>query len=814
MANTETTQNLPLLALRGLTVFPRMLIHIDVGRDKSVHALDEALSSGQPIFLAAQRDLREDDPGPDGLYEVGTISRVCQILRLPGHNMRVLVEGVARARMSGLVREDPAPIAQVTPLHIPTRRTARQRVEAALRLSLELFERYAELVPRLASDALLGAAEADEPGFLADYITQNMSVRHEDKQAILETLPPLERLSQVTTLLMREIELLEIEQDIQGKLHQQLGKNQKEYYLREQLKTIQSELGDREDTVADLEDYREKIFMLRLGDDTEGKLLQELGRLSRMSPASPEAAVVRTWLDTVLGMPWTRTTNDRLDIEAAQRLLDKEHYGLTKVKERILEFLAVKSLAPNLKSQVLCLVGPPGVGKTSVAQSLARAMGRKTARLSLGGVRDEADVRGHRKTYIGAMPGRIMTAMRQAGARNPVLVLDEVDKMGHDFRGDPAAALLEVFDPEQNHAFHDHYLELPFDLSEVVFITTANTTEPIPPALLDRMELIELTSYTDEEKLRIAKDHLLPKQLALHGLKKTQLRLGDDALRELIAGYTRESGVRRLERELAALCRKTARQIVAGERERLSLKAGGLEALLGPRKYKPERARAKAEVGVASGLAWTRVGGELLEVEADAVEGTGKIDLTGNLGEVMKESARAALTYIRGRCHTLGIDPAFYKNRDIHIHFPEGAVPKDGPSAGITVAVAMVSALTGAPVRRDVAMTGEITLRGRVLPIGGLKEKTMAAFRAGAHTVIIPRENEKDLADIDPSVRDALQFITVEHMDAVLAAALDMPLRPAKPGKRKGPAKPAAPLPVENGGWHPEDQPPGAGVPS
>ena len=793
MTNENKMQRMPMLALRGLTVFPKMLIHFDVGRKKSIQALEKAMSSGQTVFLVAQRDLQVDDPLIPDLYTVGTISRVCQILKLPGDNMRVLVEGLSRAKL--LHVDEQVPLAEVLPLPAPAGRAAPRRAEAAMRLARDLFESYVNLSTRLGPDVLVHASQSPNAGYLADYIAQNMAVSHEDKQAILENLPPLARLEQVTGLLMHEIEILELENEIQGKLHHQLGKNQREYYLREQIKTIQAELGDHEDIGSEIDEYRKKIFKLSLPEEFEDKLSQELTRLARMPSASPEAAIVRTWLDNILALPWRRTTRDRLDLKAARRVLDREHYGLEKVKERILEFLAVKALAPDLKGQVLCLVGPPGVGKTSVAQSVAHAMGRKMARLSLGGVRDEADIRGHRKTYIGAMPGRIMNALRQAGSRNPVIVLDEVDKMGHDFRGDPAAALLEVFDPEQNSSFRDHYLELPFDLSETLFITTANTTDTIPRALLDRMEIITLVSYTDEEKLRIAKKHLIPKQLARHGLKKTQLRLTDDAIRGLIIGYTRESGVRNLEREIASACRKAAGRIVSGQAERISVKACDLESLLGVRKYIPERPRSRAEVGVASGLAWTRVGGELLEVEAGAVEGSGKIDLTGNLGEVMKESARAALTYIRSRADALGIDPNFYKNRDIHIHFPEGATPKDGPSAGITVAVAMVSALTGAPVRRDVAMTGEITLRGRVLPIGGLREKTMAAFRSDVNTVIIPRENEKDLANIDPVVRDALQFIAVEHMDAVLSAALDFTL--AIPPQKDGHEKPCAPLPME-----------------
>ncbi len=769
----------PLLAIRGLTIFPQMLVHFDVGRERSIRALQEAMNAGQMIFLVAQKDARAEEPPLDELFQMGTISRVCQILKLPGDNIRVLVQGVSRARIAAVTQSEPCIWVEVEPVPDRTSRVGADRQEAAIRRAQELFETFAELTGQVSPDIVLNAIEARDISYLADYIAQNMPLRQEEKQTVLETLAPFARLERVIAVLLHEIEIGEIEQDIQRKLHRQLGKNQREYYLREQIKTIQTELGENED--GDADDYRTRITRLQLPEEAEEKLLREAGRLERLSSSSPETAVIRTWLDTCLDLPWNKKTTDRHDLKVAERILDADHFGLPKVKERILEFLAVKQLAPDLKGQILCLVGPPGVGKTSVAQSVGRAMNRKLSRLSLGGVRDEADIRGHRKTYIGAMPGRIMTALRQAGAQNAVILMDEIDKMGHDFRGDPAAALLEVLDPEQNATFRDHYLEVPFDLSDVLFITTANTTETIPRALLDRMEIIELTSYTDEEKLQIARRHLLPRQMTRHGLTKTQLRVTDDAVREIIAGYTRESGVRRLERELSALCRKAARLIASEEKSRLTLSAGGLEEFLGVRKYKQDRARVQDEVGLVSGLAWTSVGGELLEVEVGVVQGSGKIDLTGNLGDVMKESARAALTYIRGRCEALHIDPDFYKNRDIHIHCPEGAVPKDGPSAGITMATAMVSALTGVPVRRDVAMTGEITLRGRVLPIGGLKEKTMAAFRNGVHTVIIPRDNEKDLAEIDPTVKNALQFVVAEHMDAVLGEALVFEHKPELP---------------------------------
>jgi len=573
--------------------------------------------------------------------------------------------------------------------------------------------------------------------------------------------------------------VLEIAGEVQTRVHQQLEKNQKDYVLREQMKVIQGELGEGDDTAAEAEQYRKRIEALELSEESAKKLRTEVDRLARMQPLSPESGVIRTYLDTVLELPWKKTTKERIDVAAARKVLDADHYGLEKVKERILEYVAVRQLSPELKGQILCLVGPPGVGKTSIGKSIARALRRNYARLSLGGVRDEADIRGHRKTYIGAMPGRIMNALRTAGSKNALLLLDEIDKLGADSRGDPSAALLEVLDTEQNTAFRDHYIEIPFDLSDVLFIVTANTTETIPRPLLDRMELIELPSYTDEEKLQIAKQHLLPKQLKRHGLRKVQLRVDDDAIRAVIDGYTRESGVRTLERELAQVCRRAAKELVEfPDKKRITITANGLTPYLGARKIHSSTVSEGAEVGLVNGLAWTQVGGELLEVEVNVMEGSGKLELTGNLGEVMKESAHAALTYIRSRAQSLGIDPEFYKKRDIHIHFPEAAVPKDGPSAGVTVTTAMVSALTGIPVRRDVAMTGEVTLRGRVLPIGGLREKTMAALRNGIHTVIVPKLNEPDLAEIDPNVREKLQFVIAENMDTVLSTALTTQVRP------------------------------------
>ena len=767
------TEQMPLLALRGLVVFPHMLIHFDIGRKKFVRALERALSRGQPVFLVAQKDARDEDPGINDLYRTGTVARIRQVLKLPNDTVRVLVEGGHRATVLGLVGSKPFETVEVAVCEEKKPRISAARSEALLRYTLELFEDYVEMAPRTMPEILINAREITDVGHMADYVAQMLSLRVEERQTLIEEIHPVRRLERVGVILMRELEVLQIEHQIQMKLRGQLSKNQRDYYLREQLKTIQEELGDESDPITEADEYRARVLDLKLPEESEEKLLREVTRMSKTNPHSPEMGVIRTYLDTVLELPWNTLTDDRLDLTRARRVLDREHYGLDKVKERVLEFLAVKKLAPELKGQILCLVGPPGVGKTSVASSVARAMGRKIGRLSLGGVRDEADIRGHRKTYIGAMPGRLLAGVRQAGSRNPVLLLDEVDKMGRDFRGDPAAALLEVLDSEQNHAFRDHYLEIPFDLSEVLFITTANTTDTIPRALLDRMEVIPLTSYTDHEKLQIAKRHLIPKQLKKHGLTSKSLKITDGALRDVIARYTRESGVRKLEQQIAAVCRKAAFTVASGETQAVNVKADGLEAYIGPARYKGEKRAARGKAGVANGLAWTQTGGEILQVEAGVVEGTGKMELTGNLGDVMKESAKAALTFIRSRAHTLGVDAEFYKNKDIHIHFPDGAVPKDGPSAGITVAAAMVSALTGAPLKPDTAMTGEITLGGRVLPIGGLKEKTMAALRAGIRTVVIPADNESDLSEIDQSVRDSLQFITVSGMDAALDAVMD-----------------------------------------
>ena len=770
------SQRLPVLALRGLNVFPGMTIHFDVGRKKSVRAVEEAMRNhNQEIFLVTQKDIQSDDPDLSGLYAMGTVSVVKQILRLPGDNLRILVEGKYRARITECIQMEPFFFGRVeTVADLPYAKTA-PKVEALIREAQALYDHFLELTGRSAQDGLATVLTSRDPAFIADFITQNTSINYAEKQKVLEQLHPVKRLELAVILLSRELDILQLESEIQEKVQENVNKGQRDYYLREQLRVIQSELGEGDDE-EELQQYQEAIEALELPGETREKLLKELKRLSKQPSNSAEAAVLRTYLDTCLELPWNTRTKERVDIRAARKILDEDHFGLQKVKERILEIFAVRKMAPELPPQILCLVGPPGVGKTSVAASIARALNRNMARISLGGVHDEADIRGHRKTYIGAMPGRIMAAIAQAKSKNALLLLDEVDKLGSDYRGDPSSALLEVLDAEQNSTFRDHYLEVPFDLSECMFITTANTTSTIPAPLLDRMEVIELSSYTDEEKLQIAKNHLLPKQMLRHGLKKTQLRISDDAIREVITCYTRESGVRNLERELATLCRRCDMRFVAEKSpKRLSITGANLEEFLGVRKFLPDPLPPSDPVGLVTGLAWTSVGGETLEVEVNVVDGTGKLELTGNLGDVMKESVYAAMSYIRSRAEPLKLPADFYKTKDIHVHFPEGAIPKDGPSAGITICTAMVSALTGLRVRREIAMTGEISIRGRVLPIGGLKEKTMAALRHGIKTVIIPEANAKDLEEIDQTVRQALNFLTVSHVDAVLQAALEFP---------------------------------------
>ena len=771
------TRNMPVLALRGLTAFPGQTMSFDAERDISIFALDNAMENDRRLLAVTQRELSTAEPGEEELYTIGTVCHILQIIKTSDTTVRVIVEGECRARLHRLWQKKPFLQAQAELLpETESRHTARS--EALIRRTYVLFGEYRELVGSSISDDFSAAVlDCGDTGRLADLITQNINLRHQDRQRVLEELYPDKRLRIVNDILTHEVDVLSLESEMEQKVRMRVAQVQKDMILREQVKVLQHELGDDGDE--EIEEYTARIEAAHLPDEVHKKLTKEVERLAKQPFGSAEASVIRNYLDVCLELPWNKSTRERADVAQARKILDKEHYGLDKVKERVLEFIAVRQLNPDAKGKILCLVGPPGVGKTSVAMSVARAMNRKCARLSLGGVRDEADIRGHRKTYIGAMPGRIIEALGRAGTMNPLLVLDEIDKLASDMRGDPAAALLEVLDSEQNGAFRDHFVEVPVDLSRVVFITTANTTSTIPRPLLDRMEVIELGSYTDEEKLHIAREHLLPKQMKENGLRRGQLRLDDDALRRIITDYTRESGVRTLERQLGKLCRRTAMRLVQTDVKRIDVTAKELKDFLDTPPYGEDTRSKTDQIGVVNGLAWTEVGGELLEVEAGIMDGTGKLELTGNLGQVMQESVKAAYTCLRSRARELGIAPDFYKTKDIHVHFPEGAVPKDGPSAGIAITTAMLSALTGRAVRHDVAMTGEVTLRGRVLPIGGLREKTMAAKRNGITTVIIPKENEKDLADIDPAVRAALRFVTAETVDAVFAHALTLPKKEA-----------------------------------
>lgn len=763
---------LPAMALRGLTVFPGMVIHFDVGRQASVKALTAAMEEGDTIFLVTQKVLSVEEPKENDLYTMGTIAAVRQILRLPNEGVRLMAEGLDRAKLCQITQERPYLIAEVEKLESQTASNG-IRTQAVMRQTMDLFDRYVEQAPKMAPEVLLNVLAAQEPGYLADFIAQNIPLRYEEKQEILEILSPVRRLEMVNAMLKKENEVLALENDLNEKLAAHMQEVQKDFFLREQMKVIQAELGDGMDVDSEIFEYAKKIEKAKLPQEVREKLDKELKRLAKQSFGSPEGSVIRTYLDVCLDLPWSKKSKERVNVEAARKVLDADHFGMEKVKERILEFLAVKKLAPDLKGQILCLAGPPGVGKTSIAASLAKALNRKMARISLGGIHDEAEIRGHRKTYIGAMPGQIIKAIEKAGTANPLILLDEVDKLGADHKGDPSSALLEVLDSEQNATFRDNFLELPFDLSEVLFVTTANDVGMIPRPLLDRMELIELSSYTDEEKLQIARRHLLPREMKRHGVNGRNLRISDEALRAVIAGYTLESGVRQLERVLAKLCRKAATRLVTEEEtKRVTIGVEDLEKLLGIRPYHREKFQHSPQVGIVNGLAWTSVGGEMLEVEVNVLPGSGKVESTGNLGDVMRESCHSAVSYIRSAAERLGIPADFYQNKDIHIHFPEAATPKDGPSAGVTITTAIVSALTGIPVKGDVAMTGEVTLRGRVLAIGGLREKTMAAFRAGMKTVCIPKENEKDLEEIDQTVRAALRFVVAEQVDAVLNEAL------------------------------------------
>ena len=759
----------PFIPLRGIVVYPKLVSHIDIGRDKSLAAVDYAMEHDRMLVVSTQVDEEVDNPGFDDVYQIGTLVKIQQLLRLPGGLVRILVDGISRVQLQGFSeKKDYLEVACVKVSEVSTDAVQ----EEALRRVI--FKRFSSWLDNLRnSDEIMDRARAiEEPGVLADFAALQLPIRIVARQQILETIDIKARLERMASLLDTELEITELESKLNTEVRGKLDQQQKEYYLREKIKAIHEELGDKVDKDTEMQELRDKIRKMKLAKKIEEALLKEVDRLDSMPPMMAESAIIRTYLDWALALPWKKETRDRLDLNEAQRVLDEDHYGLKKVKERIIEYLAVKQLTHSLKGPILCFVGPPGTGKTSIARSIARAMNRKYVRISLGGVRDEAEIRGHRRTYIGALPGRIISGMKQAGVKNPVFLLDEVDKMTSDMRGDPSAALLEVLDPEQNNTFSDHFLEIPFDLSKVFWITTANVISDIPRPLLDRMEIIDFTSYTEEEKVQIAKQYLVPKQLKENGLKASQARFSDAVLKAIVQGYTRESGVRTLEKTIGTVCRKIGKSILLDEEKPMTVTVKNLETLLGPVKFLPTKLNKKDEVGLVTGLAWTQVGGEVLETEAVAVKGKGNLLLTGQLGDVMKESAEAGVTYIRSRAQSLGLPDDFYTHYDFHIHLPEGAIPKDGPSAGITMATALASALTGKPVRHDVAMTGEITLRGTVLPIGGVKEKVIAAHRVGIKKILLPEENKRDMPDVPQSVKDDVKFVFVHHMDEVLAQAL------------------------------------------
>ncbi|HEU0092162.1 MAG TPA: endopeptidase La [Vicinamibacteria bacterium] len=775
----DVIETLPMVPLRDVVVFPHMMIPFVIGRPSSIKALEYALVKGKRIFLSAQHDATRDNPSPEEIYTLGTICNIVQSLKLPDANVKVLVEGLDRGR--ALEFKEESGFMKVVAKVVPRQVEAGSGIEAMMSKAIALFEQYVKLSNNLHYDAMLAAVRVEEPGKLADTIASHLVVPVDEKQNLLEIFSPQERLGRIAQILEGEVDKLNVDKRIQGRVKKQMERAQKEYYLNEKMKAIQKELGRKDDRMNEVEELRKKIEQARMSKEAEEKALQELKRLEAMPPMSAEATVSRNYLDWLIAVPWARRTRERKDLLAAEKILNDDHYGLEKVKERIVEFLAVRQLVNNPKGPILCFVGPPGVGKTSLAKSIARCTNRKFVRMSLGGVRDEAEIRGHRRTYIGAFPGQIIQMMKKAGAKNPVFLLDEVDKMSMDFRGDPSSALLEVLDPEQNHSFTDHYIDVEFDLSSVFFIATANVLHTIPQPLQDRMEVLRLPGYTEPEKVEIAKRHLISKQIKSHGLEEKNISFTDEALQEVIRRYTREAGVRNMEREISSVFRKVARKVVLdGKDFQETVTADNLTHYLGIPRYRKSRQEEVNEIGMATGLAWTEVGGEILPIEVTLMPGKGALRLTGKLGDVMQESAHAAMSYVRSRAEKLGIAPGFNRKVDIHIHVPEGAIPKDGPSAGITIATALVSALTKQPVRRDVAMTGEITLRGKVFPIGGIKEKLLAAHRIGITTIILPRENEKDLSDIPKNVMDAMTIELVEHVDEVLKIALVPPTAPAQ----------------------------------
>jgi ATP-dependent Lon protease len=768
--NKNKLRRIPLLPLRGLLVYPSMVLHLDVGREKSVKALEKAMVDDSMILLCSQSEVNIEDPSKDDIYHVGTIARVRQMLKLPNGTIRVLVEGVLRAEVAEFIANEE--FYEVTVKEMPEQERTNSEIDALMRSVLNQFEHYINLSKKVTPETLAAVSDIEEPGRLADVISSHLPLKMKDKQDILETLDVQERLEKLLGILNNEREVLELERKISQRVKKQMEKTQKEYYLREQMKAIQKELGEKEGRAGEVEELRAQLSETEIPDKVKEKIEKEIDRLEKMPATSAEGSVIRNYIDWLLGLPWGHATDDALDILKAEEILNDEHYGLEKPKERVLEYLAVRKLVNKMKGPILCLVGPPGVGKTSIARSIAKSMGREFVRISLGGVRDEAEIRGHRRTYVGAMPGRIIQGMKNAGSKNPVFLLDEIDKMAMDFRGDPSAALLEVLDPEQNSTFSDHYIEVPFDLSDVMFITTANTAHNIPRPLLDRMEILSIPGYTELEKEQIAVKFLLPKQQKDHGLQDGQMVIERTTLLQLIRSYTRESGVRNLEQQIASVCRKAAKRIVMNPDTIVSITDENLKDFLGAPKFRYNRAEEQDQIGAVTGLAWTEVGGDTLVIEVSVLPGSGKLTLTGQLGDVMKESAQAAFSYARSKAAQFGIAVDFHEKNDIHIHIPEGAIPKDGPSAGITMGTALISALTHIPVSREVAMTGEITLRGRVLPIGGLKEKSLAAHRAGIRKIVIPKDNEKDIDDIPESVRNEITFVAVSHMDEVLTHAL------------------------------------------
>jgi ATP-dependent Lon protease len=773
---------LSLLPIRDVVIFPYMIVPLFVGRERSINAVDTALSKDRLIFMATQKDPSKEDPEPEDLYTFGTVGMIMRMLKLPDGRVKILVQGLARAKVNTFLQTEPSYTVDITKIKEVQPDKVPLETEALMRNARESLEKLSSLGKVVFPEVLMVLDNIQDSGRLADLVAANLGLNVEEAQQVLEILDPNRRLKKVNELVIKELHVSQMQVKIQSQAKEEMDKTQREYYLREQMRQIKNELGDIEETTEEIEEFKAKIKKAKMPPDVEKETMKQVERLDMLHPDAAESAIIRTYLEWLVELPWSKQTKDTLDVQKAKKVLDSDHYNLTKVKERILEYLAVRKLKKKMKGPILCFVGPPGVGKTSLGRSIARAMGRKFVRISLGGLKDEAEIRGHRRTYVGALPGRIIQGMKQAGTHNPVFMMDEIDKIGTDFRGDPSSALLEVLDPEQNYAFSDHYLGLPFDLSRVMFITTSNLTDPIPSALKDRMEVIEIPGYTEEEKIEIARKFIVPRQIKEHGLTNKLIVIPDDTVRKVISEHTREAGLRNMEREIASLCRKIAKKVASGKKETTVITPENLSEYLGAPKYLPEAEQETDEVGVATGLAWTPVGGEILYVEATIMKGKGQLTLTGHLGDVMKESAQAALSYARTRAAEFGLTPDFYKDLEIHIHVPAGAIPKDGPSAGVTMAAALISAITRTPVNKDVAMTGEITLRGRVLPVGGVKEKCLAALRGGTKTVIIPERNKKDLEEVPEDVRKKMNIVTVKHIDDVLNLVLKK--RPKTAGKK------------------------------